>query len=304
MTRFDLLHEKALSLAKQYQLAQSKLLDVLQEIDNLKAFRHLGFGSLWDYCRLALKLSESDCSALIRVARTSHSVPELKEAVEQGLINLSAAKRVCSVIKPENKEEWLKKASELSQRELEMAIAEQQPRAVVRDRIRPLGENQLELKCALSCEAEKLLRRVQDLESKRTKQSVDLEHTLIAMANAYLQKHDPVERVKRVERAKRQVFSERFKKTEQPKRPQNLSPVRPSMPATITHAVHRRDEGQCVWTYRGGNRCQSRRFVELHHIQPLSHGGEHLAHNIATHCSAHHKAIHDGVLGHRLAGIR
>ena len=99
------LHDRALSLAKQFKLAQSELLDVLLEIDERKVFRTLGFSSLWDYCCKGLNLSESDASAFIRVTRKSMVVPELKEAVQRGVINLSAAKRISSVITPENHKE-------------------------------------------------------------------------------------------------------------------------------------------------------------------------------------------------------
>jgi hypothetical protein len=310
MTDFKSLHEKALSLAMQYKTLQMGLLDVLQEIDATKAFKHLGFGSLWEYCRWGLTLSESDASAFIRVARKSVEVPELKRAVREGRINLSAAKRVASVVTAENKNEWLKKASELSQRELEMAIAEQDPKALVRDRIKPLREDKLELKCCISLESERLIRRVQDIESQRRRENVDLEQALIAMAQAYLRANDPVERAKRQKMRRCSHKGGVLSLSSETTKPENgadrASPpvfrsIRTPMPQAVTHAVNRRDEGRCVWTDPRGKRCESRRFVELHHIQPLSHGGKHDVQNIATVCKGHHQAIHEGTVGFRLA---
>jgi len=299
---FKSLHERALSLAKQYKTIQTGLLDVLQEIDASKAFRHLGFGSLWDYCRLGLQLSESDSSALIRVARKSIEVPQLKKAVQEGTINLSAAKRIASVVTPQNQDHWLKKAAELPQRELERAIVQENPKALVRDSVKPLRENKLELRCSISLEAEKLVRRVQDLESQKRKVNIDLEQTLIAMAEAYLRKNDPVERAKRQERKLQNLSSQRTKS--QDRVGSNKHAIRSNrtpIPRAIAHAVYQRDKGQCVWMDPNGNRCNSRRFVELHHIQPLCHEGKHEVRNIASLCSGHHKALHEGVRRFRLA---
>lgn len=284
------LHDRAISLAKQFRATQSELLDVLEEIDRRKVFRILGFGSLWHYCCQGLKLSESDASALIRVTRKSMVVPELKEAVQTGKINLSAAKRVSSVITPENQKEWLKKAEELPQRELEMAISVVEPKSLVKERIKPLREDRFEFKCSISSEAERLVRRVQDLESTKRRMNLDLEKTLIAMARTYLERNDPVEKAKtklpNLSSAKLQSGSNR---------------VRASIPMPTVHAVNRRDQGSCVWTDLSGKRCERSRFTELHHIQPLSNGGTHAIENLATLCSAHHKAIHDGVRGFKLA---
>jgi hypothetical protein len=78
---FREIHERALSLAKQFKKVQAELLDIIQEIDSRKIFRNLGYNSLWDYCLTGLCLSESDADCFIRISRKSQSVPELKEAI-------------------------------------------------------------------------------------------------------------------------------------------------------------------------------------------------------------------------------
>src|SRR5690606_18227479 len=178
---FHEVHERALSLAKEFKRVQVGLLDVLGEIDAKKVFRHLGFGSLWDYCLKGLCLSPCDTETLIRVLRKSQDVPELKKAVQTGQINLSAARKICSVINRKNQSEWIQKAHELPQKALEIEIVKENPKAKIADKLKPMAPEVVELHCCVSGKTEKLIRRVQDLESKRQGRNVSLEDILHEM---------------------------------------------------------------------------------------------------------------------------
>lgn len=282
---WNTLHEKALSLAKEFKKAQAELLDILQAIDSQRVFLKLGYGSLWDYCLRGLKLSETDAESFIRVARKAKSIPELKEAVQQGEINLSAARRVCSVITPENKDQWLDLARTLPQRELEKEIVKENPKAKVPDKIKPLAPKLTELHCSVSVEVEALIRKVQDLESKRQKKNCSLEDVLKQMALLYLDKNDPVQKAER--------------STSKPRVNSNSQVLR-RIPNQVRHEVARRDQGKCVFVDSRGHRCNQSRFTEAHHIRPYSIGGKHEAGNLATLCATHHKAIHEGTTQFRL----
>jgi hypothetical protein len=129
------LHERALQCAKDFVRLESELIDVLQEIEDKKAFIYFGFISLFQYAVGSLKLSESRSYELISIARKSKQVPELKEAISQGTINTSQARRIVSVITPENQSEWIRMSSSLSQRELEKKIVEVNPKQAVKDKM-------------------------------------------------------------------------------------------------------------------------------------------------------------------------
>jgi hypothetical protein len=266
--------ERAVSQAKNYKKAQAELLDTLQEIDSGRLFRFTGHSSLWDYCLRRLLLSESDTETLIRVARTSQKVPELKKAIQSGELNLTAARKVCSVITPQNKSEWIAKAMQLPQKELEREIVKVNPREKVTDKLKPLAKDTTELHCSISIEVENMIRRVQDLESKRQKSSVTLEETLKQMATLYLMRMDPVEKAGRGREAKRESVASR------------------NIPMQVVHRVNARDKGRC--TYRGsdGKLCEQGRFTEIHHLRPFSKGGGHDLQNLVTLCSGHYKAVH------------
>ena len=68
---------------------------------------------------------------------------------------------------------------------------------------------------------------------------------------------------------------------------------RKALPAHLKHQVYLNNNGQCASTDKEGKRCVSRRFLEIHHIQPLSRGGLDEIDNLTLLCSGHHKAEHD-----------
>jgi hypothetical protein len=67
---------------------------------------------------------------------------------------------------------------------------------------------------------------------------------------------------------------------------------RKSLPAQIKHQVYLNYNGQCSSTDENGKRCVARRFLDIHHIQPISQGGSDELENLALLCVGHHQAIH------------
>ncbi|MBK9295159.1 MAG: hypothetical protein IPM57_12105 [Oligoflexia bacterium] len=98
------LHQKAINIAQSFHKAESDLIDILQKIDQQKIFLKLGFASLFDYALKALKLSEANSSNFITVARKSKTIPELKEAIKEGRLSVSKARKITPVLTPENKD--------------------------------------------------------------------------------------------------------------------------------------------------------------------------------------------------------
>jgi hypothetical protein len=64
-----------------------------------------------------------------------------------------------------------------------------------------------------------------------------------------------------------------------------------SIPPALRRAVLQRDQHCC--RVPG---CRNATFLDLHHVQLRSEGGEHAAANLITVCSAHHRALHRGRL--------
>ncbi|MCB9083289.1 MAG: HNH endonuclease [Bdellovibrionaceae bacterium] len=53
--------------------------------------------------------------------------------------------------------------------------------------------------------------------------------------------------------------------------------------------------GRCGHMNHQGQRCSETKFLEVHHIKPLSLGGNNHLENLTLLCSGHHRAQHMGV---------
>src|SRR5258706_15998988 len=88
------LHEKAKAIAREFLRLEHDLIDILQKLDEHKAFIHLGYESLYSYAIQELKLSEANASTYIAIARKSREVPELKKEIKTGGLSISKARRI------------------------------------------------------------------------------------------------------------------------------------------------------------------------------------------------------------------
>lgn len=273
------LHVQALEAAKRFKKAEADLIDIFQKIEDAKVFRKMGYSSLFDYGVKALRLSEANTYAFIQVARKSRDVPALKSARRDGSLSVSKAKKIVSVITSENQEDWLMKAQSLSKNLLEKEVARVNPKTAVQESSKYVTECRLELKLGISEELLKNLKRVQDIESQRTRKSASLEDALREMTELYLERNDPV---RKAERARPQLVP---------------GPVegegRKRVPAVLKHAIQFRDEGQCTHLNPDGSRCTQTRWLETHHLKPVSMGGTNSISNLTTLCFHHHRLRHD-----------
>jgi len=121
-------------------------------------------------------------------------------------------------------------------------------------------------------------------QARRIVSVITLEDALKAMTALYLEKKDPVEKAKRILSMKDELSSRRVTTQKTGKRT--------AIPALVRHEVVNRDKGQCTFRDSQGKRCSNRKWLDLHHRQAVSDGGEHNAANIVTVCRQHHQMHH------------
>jgi len=270
-TKVQALHEKAIQMAKIYLRAEGDLITILQQMDDCRGYRELGFKSLFEYATQGLQLSESVSYNFITIARKSKEVPRLQEMIQRQELTVSNARAIVPVLTPDNQAQWLSHAAHLSKRELEKEIAKEMPAAQIQERARYVSE-----------ELHEKLKRVQDLVSSSTGRAASLEETLDALASLYIDKKDPLQKALRVEKRTRLI---------QPVPGQVQNNPR-FIPASIQHRVLLRDGGRCAQNLPSGARCQERRWLEIHHIVPVAQGGLSTLENLALICRGHHQMIH------------
>ena len=207
----DELHEKAVKTAKHYLRLEKELLELIIQIDKTKAFYRLGYQSLFAYTTEALKLSPATAYSFIKVARKSHEIPQLKKEVMDGKLSISKAQKMTQVLTKENHKKWFDFAEKTTHRKLEREVALASPKQSVIEKATyvPSGEKVTEkvklkrqvprvaLQVGVSEKLMLKLRQAQDLESQKQRKSLDLEETLEALVEVYLNQRDPVRRARR-----------------------------------------------------------------------------------------------------------
>ncbi len=271
------IHQEAKSNAIHFRKSHSKLLETLIRVDRHKIYKQFDYPNLHEYCTRWLGLTGAEAYSFGGVAQKAQEIPEMKTMIDEGKIHISNARRVVSVITPENKDIWLEKAAALSQHELRRAVVTEKPELEQKARIKPITGTRSRLELGIAVDLEVKLKKVCDLLSQKRQRDVSLEEALEFMTNGFLEKYDPVKKAER-----------------------NLCPdtrqviVRPGrfVAAQVTHEVNARDRRECQFRYPDGSRCGQRRWVEVHHLRPVAEGGMGITGNLVTLCSAHHRQEH------------
>lgn len=286
------LHQRALELVKEYQRVEAELIEILRKIDDRKLYREHGATSLFVYATKVLGLTESVAWNFITVSRATKKYPALNQAIQNGELSVSKARRITSVLTFENQDEWIQKAKTLSQRNLEKAVVKENPRAVTPDRASYITEDFMKLEIGLTEQEFEEIKSVQDLVCQSKQNASSLKDTILEAIRFYRQHKDPVEKAKRAKSPK--PDSSQAKQEDQLANQKNQSPkTRGNVyPAALTHELILRDGNQCTDKNPDGTRCESRRWLDFHHLIPRSQDGTNTLENLVTICRAHHQLHH------------
>jgi hypothetical protein len=364
------------SLIRGERAATAEVIAHLAEMDTRDIHLREGYPSLYVYCRDALGLSEWEAYNRIAAAHAARRFPVILEMLGEGVVHLTAVRRLAPHLTPENHLEVLQSARGKGKREVEEIVARLAPRpdvpfsvrrvsspsaclpatgedrgdalagvagptggsAVVADAdslirgaslisdgsrnaacgssadadtglaegsnlsapnaglfppaiparatsrpaapVMPLSPDRYKLQLTISGETLEMLRLAKDM----------LGHAVPSGDDAAV-----------VERALRALLTElarkKFADTPAPRSalhedegrdhtPAMRKPSR-TVPAAVRRVVWVRDLGRCAFVGRGGHRCNERRFVEFHHVDPYALGGEATVDGIQLLCRRH-----------------
>jgi hypothetical protein len=97
-----------------------------------------GYGSLFDYCTRALRLSEDAACNRIDAARACTRFPLILEMLVAGAVTLTSVRKLKGLLTTENHETLLRKAAHRSKEQIEALIAELAPKPDVPTMVRKL----------------------------------------------------------------------------------------------------------------------------------------------------------------------
>ena len=311
------------SLVARERDATAHLVAHLAEMDTRDVHLREGYESLYVYCRDALGLSEGESYNRIEVARAARRFPVILEMLAAGAVNLTAARLLAPHLTPANHREVLDSARGKKKREIEEIVARLSrrpdiaasvrklpalrlaafppseapteapvapdasapdpaarvppetavaagPLSVPRAAVTPLSPDRYKLQLTIGGDTLEKLRLAKDMLSHAIPSGDDaavLDRALTTLL---------------VDLAKK-----KFADTRKPRRSRTKDLRARDASAAVKRAVWVRDVGCCKFIGPTGHRCNERRFVEFHHVDPYALGGEATVDKIELRCRRH-----------------
>ncbi len=316
------LHDEALEICTRLKHDEGMLIEVLQKIDHAKLYKKFQRSSLFKYAVHELKLSEPVAYGFISVARKAKEIPGLKAAIQGGRLSVSKASRIVSALTPQNAAGLVDFAIKHSWEKINHEVARVAPKSRAQDKVKFVSEDLVQVTVTISKTAFDNLKCAEALATQKGKKLAGRGDVVEIALREYVERHDPVRKAKRA--AARKVTMDEKKKTfstskqalvsnmpeggnlkfpisistaEVPKEPKLcvhrvLRSERVKLTAEQKHVVFNRDQGRCTHTNIEGERCGNDRYLHVHHIIPVSHGGGNEPDNLTTLCSSHHDLVH------------
>ena len=295
----------------------------LAEFEFRRLYEGAGFRTVFQYCLEVLHLTEDATFNRVETARAARRFPVLIDMLSTGALSPTTVRMMAKWLTPENHGDLFAAAAFKGKRQVEELLAHSFPQADVssfvrkmpspptsltfdagagrtdlgppsqapdsqraveegatmapvaaaspsRALVRPLAPERYEIRFTASGETRENLRRAQDLLSHAVP-SGDLD---LVFGRALTLLIDDLTRKK-------------FAVVKSPRGPLDGPADARTVPAGVRREVYGRDGGRCAFIARGGRRCNDRRFIEFHHVIPVSAGGKPTVENIELRCRAH-----------------
>ncbi|MGE0633651.1 MAG: HNH endonuclease [Pseudobdellovibrionaceae bacterium] len=257
-----------------------EVIELLEEMESRKYYLELGFDSLMDFCIKELKYSESAAYRRVSAMRASREVPEIKQSIQEGTLNLVNVTQAQTLFRAEaknnnaySKEEkriLLKSLENKSKREAEKIIANESPLLMVQEKVRAIGENKTQMTLVLEEALMEKLDKIKSLTSHKNPNPTYSE-LIDMLADFALKKLDP------------QTPPEKECKAQAPV---VVSKNSRYVSRSVKRAVWK--EGKCSHRDSAtGRKCGSRFQLQIDHITPVAKGGKSNVENLRLVCRNH-----------------
>ncbi len=291
-TLHDSLHDETLKLVKEERRLTGLVIENLQKIQDANLHLKMGYSSLFEYAVKALGYSESCAYRRISAVKMARVLPEIKEKLNSGelnLTNLSMAQSFFSREKidvPEQKS-VLEKIENCSKRETEkILVREFGVRALPpkREVVKATAGDEALLHVRLKQVTLEKLDRLKNLRAHKNPKMAYAD-LIDDMCEYMLKKLDPMAK-----------HSAEAKFAAPIKGPHIRGPSSNPrhIPSRLKRQIWQRDQGQCTYADpTTGRRCDSRHLLQIDHIHPVCLGGPATEKNLRLLCHAHHR-LRDG----------
>lgn len=276
-------------LAFEERCATAALIRSLMELDARRLYLAENCATLFKYCTDVLHLSEDAAYNRMEVARAARRLPAILDALEDGALTLTSARRLAPHLTADNCANVLAAAKFKSKGAIQELIATLAPqpdvKAVVRGLVQPLAPERFKIQFTIGRETREKLKEVQNLlsHSIRTDDLAEIFDRALTLL---------------LKDARRQRFAD----TERPRAGRELQPDSRYVPAAVQRFAWTRDQGRCTFVGPNG-RCTETSLLQFHHKHPFAMGGAPTAENICLRCAAHNRYEAELFFGVNYPGI-
>lgn len=298
------LHACTIRAADAERLATTTLLHHLNEVQRRKLYAHYSCASLFDYCVRVLSMSEPQAARRVNAARLLEECPEIESKINQGTLSLTVVSQAQVFFRRERsvgvelnaseKMELIARLEAKPTREVERILVKysSDPAAASREMVRIVSPEITELKVGLDVETLANLNSLKELWSHQLPNATYAQVIKVA-AEKCVRESDPLRKLRNAKVKKSRVNDST------PSIPRALPTPAPEsrarktrsryIPASIKRAVWSRDRGSCRFVGVNGERCGSKHFLQIDHIQPFALEGESSTDNLQLLCFTHNQ---------------
>jgi hypothetical protein len=287
----------------------------LREAERLQIWRPLGMVSALDYMERVLGYTPHTARERLRVAKSLAELPAIGESFAHGELPYSAIRELTRVATSDTDAEWRDFAVGKTVREIEDSVTSRAPGSRPSDPADPTIRPRV-LRLELRPDTYARLRHVRTMLSDDKQRHLDDDELIAALCDIVL---EPAPSSRESEgRAKYQVsmtLCQRCKQGWQHGGGAKIPVDEAAVEQALCDAQHIGSiDGDAperahqdipalrrfIW-HRDGGRCQtpgcrSTRNLEIHHLEAVADGGQHVARNCTLRCGGCHRAHHDGRL--------
>ncbi len=284
-----------------------EIISLLEEVSARRIYLQRGFGSLIEYCIKELNYSESSAYRRISAMRVAKELPQVKEAIAAGKLNLVNVARAQTHFQKEaqnkkaltcfEKSKVLETLENQSSRQAEKILLQLSPQpSLPKEKIREVSPTHTQVSLVFSEELMQKLSELKHLLSHKSPNpsTTELIELLADMALKNLKPRNPVQEQSIATKMQcatsagvtdRKTDKDR-NETKKIKQPNN----RVYIPINLKRKVWQRAQGQCQYQdTQSKRRCESKFQLQHEHKQPVAKGGENSEENLELLCAAHNR---------------
>jgi hypothetical protein len=256
------LHEELLKLVQMERRLNSKILTLLQQVEDDRSYLAWGYSNLFQYLVQGLGYSEAlayQRKAALKICKT---LPEVKAKLDQGSLSLTTLARANKILNTKTKDEKRNLISDLENkttRQIDQILARENPGSfpIPRSEKRFVTGNTVRVTIDLTEEEFASLERLKALKSHTAK---NLKEVIVMLAEKELEKYNRTSK-----------FSSKSKNPRQIK---------------VTLKNHLLQKAKYKCQFPG---CEQDHFLQVDHIQSVSKGGNSEPSNLQILCQAHNR---------------